>query len=544
MGGALLNLIASTNSEAQFLTGNPNTSFFYTTFNQYCNFGMQKFRIDYEGNNDLQENTSTEINFNIPRHGDVLNDTYLVVHLPNIWSPIYRDTSGNTTNYYPYEFKWIKNIGCNLVEQISVYADGTKLQSYSGQYLRNMVERDFDNVKKDLFYKMTGNIPDLFDPAKCSNNGKYPNSSTTNSQIINPSIHSRILYIPINVWFCLSTYQSLPLIANQYNNISIKVKLRQIRDLYVVRDLDQVDTHDYSLTSYIKPPATPKYQFKNFINPPKNEYITNTDISEYDNRLPHFNIHLMCTQTFLDENVRYYLAKSEQIYLIKEVRELIINDVVESKKIDIESHGLISSWMWFLQRSDINDRNEWSNYTNLKYENLNMYNNLYTFNLNTSDLSINDVNNTNIYTTPVYSLEDEIEILKNLAILCDGAYRENLLDAGIYNYIEKYIRSPGNGINGLYCYNFTLNTNPFNIQPQGAFNTNFFKTTEFELNTIKPNINAENNVGIVCDPNTGEIISINKSNKQLYEYTYNLTIQEEKYNILQFQNGMVSLKYS
>ena len=48
MGGALLNLIASTNSEAQFLTGNPNTSFFYTTFNQYCNFGMQKFRLNYE----------------------------------------------------------------------------------------------------------------------------------------------------------------------------------------------------------------------------------------------------------------------------------------------------------------------------------------------------------------------------------------------------------------------------------------------------------------------------------------------------------------
>ena len=75
MGGALLNLIASTNSEAQFLTGNPNTSFFYTTFNQYCNFGMQKFRIDYEGNNDLQENTFTELTFPIPRHGDLLNDT-------------------------------------------------------------------------------------------------------------------------------------------------------------------------------------------------------------------------------------------------------------------------------------------------------------------------------------------------------------------------------------------------------------------------------------------------------------------------------------
>jgi hypothetical protein len=31
--------------------------------------------------------------------------------------------------------------------------------------------------------------------------------------------------------------------------------------------------------------------------------------------------------------------------------------------------GMVSSWMWYFQRSDINLRNEWSNYTNWPYSN-------------------------------------------------------------------------------------------------------------------------------------------------------------------------------
>ena len=42
----------------------------------------------------------------------------------------------------------------------------------------------------------------------------------------------------------------------------------------------------------------------------------------------------------------------------------------------------------------------------------------------------------------------------------DGKYRENELDSGVYNYIEKYSKSKGNSPNGLYCYNFCLNTSP------------------------------------------------------------------------------------
>ena len=52
--------------------------------------------------------------------------------------------------------------------------------------------------------------------------------------------------------------------------------------------------------------------------------------------------------------------------------------------------------------------------------------------------------------------------------------REFIFDAGINNYIEKYMRTPGNGKNGLYCYNFCLNNDPYSFQPSGAMNLSKF----------------------------------------------------------------------
>ena len=42
--------------------------------------------------------------------------------------------------------------------------------------------------------------------------------------------------------------------------------------------------------------------------------------------------------------------------------------MVGSNIIDIETRGMVSSWMWFIQRSDIALRNQWSNYTNWPYD--------------------------------------------------------------------------------------------------------------------------------------------------------------------------------
>ena len=131
-----------------------------------------------------------------------------------------------------------------------------------------------------------------------------------------------------------------------------------------------------------------------------------------------------------------------------------------------------------------------------------------------------------------------------MAILLDGKYRENTLTAPIYNYIEKYTRTNAFGPEGLYCYNFCLDTNPLNYQPSGALNLGKFKNIDLEFTTYVPAIDpTKSTFQIICDPNGGPI-AVSKSNWQLYEYNYNLVFFEERYNILSFIGGNCGMLYA
>ena len=131
-----------------------------------------------------------------------------------------------------------------------------------------------------------------------------------------------------------------------------------------------------------------------------------------------------------------------------------------------------------------------------------------------------------------------------LGILLDGQYRENMLPTGVYNFIEKYTRAAGNAPQGLYCYNFCLDTNPRVIQPSGAMNMSRFTNIQFEFTTNVPPIDPYAQSLTICDPTTGDIIGINKPTWRIYDYNYNLYVMEERYNILSFESGQAGLMYA
>ena len=88
MTGGLMNIVAYGNENLLF-NGNPKKTYFKATYQKYTNFGMQRFRIDFEGAKNLSEKTNSMFTFKIPRYADMLHDTYLVINLPNIYSPIH-----------------------------------------------------------------------------------------------------------------------------------------------------------------------------------------------------------------------------------------------------------------------------------------------------------------------------------------------------------------------------------------------------------------------------------------------------------------------
>ena len=94
MAGGLLNLVAVGNQNV-FLTGNPKKTFFKFVYAKYTNFGMQKFRIDFKGLRQLRLSEESVFTFKMPRYAELLMDSYLVVTLPHIWSPIHPATNNN-----------------------------------------------------------------------------------------------------------------------------------------------------------------------------------------------------------------------------------------------------------------------------------------------------------------------------------------------------------------------------------------------------------------------------------------------------------------
>lgn len=790
MTGGLLNIVSYGNQNV-ILNSNPKKSFFKTTYAKYTNFGLQKFRIDFNGLRNLRMSEESRFTFTVPRYAELIMDTYLVVNLPTIWSPIYPPI-GCGDAWRPYEFRWIENLGTQMIKEITFSVGGQIIQRMTGKYLLAQVQRDLNGTKRFLYDTMTGSIPEFTDPANFSGRrGTYPNVYyNTSQQGPEPSIRGRKLYIPLNAWFCNNSRTAFPLVALQYNELQIDVVMRPVRELFVTRDINYAP-HSISTTTPLTPAEVAQapfiqpnfneqqYQFYRFLQPPPAVDISTTDV--YLDKRTDWNadVHLLATYCFLSAEESRVFASQEQKYLLKSAYEWDFKNVTGSHRVELQNTaGMVATWMFLFQRSDINLRNQWSNYTNWPYTNmipddvtpapatgtfinpcdiitqtvldLDFYKNYATtphnatvvvpatsvsqfavgqtititydasntitgtitsivgtsitflvtgvttnavpvtiydnttpppfvfygslvstfwiFNnptfphppnstignnyifqtvtvglYNTSSstasvtLQINDPVSGSIYVSPIthtispgatvtrtypfynciipnghtnvqiqynstqsidwqttalnsisyygtvtgypvsytsgvvtvnadlptigpglepsgtpsglfitkdYNVENQREILQQLGILLNGSYRENRLEAGVYNYVEKYIRTAGSAPFGLYIYNFGLNADNDMYQPSGAINMSKFSTIELEFTTYVPPLDPSANFYTICDPETGIPVGVNKPQWRIYDYNYDLTVLEERYNVLTFIGGNCALMYA
>ena len=556
MAGGLLNIVAYGNQNI-ILNGNPKKTFFKTTYAKYTNFGLQKFRIDFDGLRNLRMTEESKFTFKIPRYAELLLDTYIVVTLPTIWSPIIppQDTDGV---WAPYDFRWIENLGTMMIKDITISVGGQMLQKFTGKYLLALIQRDFTETQKHKYDEMTGNTQELNDPGNAFSrvnvdpNAYYTPSSQGGSE---PSIRGRKLYIPINSWFTLSNKMAFPLISLQYNELHIEVTMRPVRELFQIRDVTDTD-NNFPL---IQPNFNESYQqFYRFLQTPPDIELNSE--SYLDKRTGwNADIHLLSTYGFLTNEESKVFAAKEHKYLIKTAYEWNYYNVTGTQRINLDnSLGMVSSWMMIFQRSDINLRNEWSNHYNWPYNYLPfevtpapLEGQYYSEHLPDYPTGIGPGTNpkdegttSGLYITGQYSVENHKNILESMAILLDGTYRENLLDSGVYNYVEKYVRTSGGFKDGLYSYNFCLHTDPFALQPNGAMNLSKFKDIQLEFTTYVPPLDKNAAFYTICDPSNNELIGVNKQSWQIYDYNYDLSVFEERYNILTFVGGNCALMYA
>ena len=75
MPGGLLNLVGA-GQQNIILNGNPTKTFWKTSYSKYTNFGLQKFRLEYEGQKTINLTAPSQFTFKFKRYADLILDTY------------------------------------------------------------------------------------------------------------------------------------------------------------------------------------------------------------------------------------------------------------------------------------------------------------------------------------------------------------------------------------------------------------------------------------------------------------------------------------
>ena len=173
MAGGILQLTIH-GSQDTFLIGNPQITYFKIVYRRHTNFAMEPIRQDFTGTTQQALNTDTLYKCKISRVADLMNDIYFVFTIPDIYSesiPLneFDSTSTIEDENKSYEFQWIKNLGNSVIDYVSITIGGSLIDIHYGEWLTIWSELTLSNNKKDNYYKLIGNIPELYDPAKANN---------------------------------------------------------------------------------------------------------------------------------------------------------------------------------------------------------------------------------------------------------------------------------------------------------------------------------------------------------------------------------------
>jgi len=423
MAGGLIQLMAY-GSQNQYLMVNPQITFFRMVYRRHTNFSMESIKQYFSNNSLITMDSEIKLTCKIDRHGDLINNIYLAMSLPDIYS----DSVSS--------FKWIKNIGLNIINEINISIGGGIIDKQYGEWLVIWNELTLTMDKRINYDIMTGNIPELYDP-QLANNGIYPESNKNNNT--QPSIQSRNLYIPLQFWFNRNPGLAIPLIALQYHNVEINITLRALKDLYVIKQING---------EYLAPNLLDSQQLiDNFIN--DSSTITSSGKVIYNGI--DINAYLEVNYIFLDTDERNKCANLTHEYLIDQIYQTELKGINGSVGFDLLLQNPVKELIWVIKRNDLQDRNDWNNYTNWSDEN-----------------------------RPIDSIDKTI--LLNARLSFNGIDRIEEKNSSYFNLIQPYQHHSCSPKNGIYVYSFSIE--PEKFQPSGACNMSRINNIILYLQTI------------------------------------------------------------
>ena len=202
MTGGLLQLSAY-GAQDTYLTGNPQITFFVGVYRRYTNFAIQNIPQYFTGNADFGQKVFCQLD----RIGDLVNQTFLHVKLPELYQYYYYDKDDKLVEYY-----WVNSIGHALIKIIEIEIGGVVIDRQYGIWMEIWMELTTTTEKQHGLNEMIG---------RSEGTVNYDNNMELD------------LYIPLRFWFCKNIGLSLPLIALQSQEVRINLTIRQFTELVV-----------------------------------------------------------------------------------------------------------------------------------------------------------------------------------------------------------------------------------------------------------------------------------------------------------------------
>lgn len=561
-------------AQNELINGNPSMTHFRSVYRRHTNFAMEQIRMPFTASNLEFSTTGTRtISCRIDRYAQLLHDTYLVLTLPDIWSPL-KYLGGaipptgydSRTNSIGYEFQWIPNIGYNLIDHVNLTMNGQVIQSIRGEWLKMYSYMTHDANKRSIVDQMVGNVPEVYDPAHAyDRNGQYPHAiaptvlptTAPQTKTPEPSIRSRQLVIPLHFWFCENPGLALPLVSLQNSEVYIEVTLRQLSDLYTV-----VDTNSTSLT-YGKRVRPTQYPLGLFLSPPLSTGIASNPTVTTWFPDPYIEGNFI----YLTEMEMNQLARADQTFLVKTVK--YVNKEGQfggNTDLEIPMFNLVTRIVFSSQRSDRILLNDWDNYTNWTTTNRAPWSAIST-DVDTALYSSGQQQVTSVY--PRDSMTDGV-------ILFDGKERIQPKPLPFFSLLQMYRHTTGEtpALPGVYMYSFALDNGSY--QPSGAANGSMFNKIILRLTLQQPlplsvNSDATTTVCVLTstlfspnptvipaanvnltDPKTGKLLYppgtittvVQNNDTILFTFTYNVGVYVESINFFRIVSGLGNLVFA
>jgi hypothetical protein len=373
------------------------------------------------------------------------------------------------------KFAWNNNIGHNIIE----YADATLGGEQIDRHYGNFFQVNYDLTKtyymQPVYNQLIGNLEQL----------------TIYNEIPKPSY---FITIPLQFWFNRNIGSSFPLVATEYSDLAIKVKLRDIGQCAYI---EQIQDQIYTLEDL--------WNDKNY----------------------KLEISLLVDYIFLDGQERKKFAQSSHEYLIENIQsqtETLTAQILKTNlPTDIINYNVITNVQNYNIKMDLRH----------PVKQL-----LWTFQ---KKIFLDNKGGTLKCIYDNYSLEPYVDIdpLINAYILLNGYKRidKNVGTAKYYNLVQAYQHDtyiPEKA--GIYGYSFSLY--PENIQPSSTCNMSRFLGQHllFELNG-----NMFYYLESDIDPD------IPQDNIEPTDYKYTdvvLNIYARTYNLLRISGGFAALAFT